>query len=83
MRGQASAVYLFILNIIGLGLGPLVLAMVTEHVFADDMKIHYSLLTVTVVAHIASSVILFLGLPAFRRARERRDEWEATNLTSG
>ena len=35
MRGQASAFYLFVVNLIGLGLGPTVVATLTEDVFHD------------------------------------------------
>ena len=35
MRGQASAFYLFVVNLIGLGLGPTVVARLTEDAFHD------------------------------------------------
>src|SRR5579864_2048707 len=50
MRGQASAVYLFILNMIGLGLGPTAVALFTEKVFQRDDALNHSLLIVTVLA---------------------------------
>ncbi len=46
MRGQASAVYLFILNLIGLGLGPTAVAYFTQYVFQRDDAVNYSLLMV-------------------------------------
>ena len=36
MRGQASAIYLFVITLIGLGVGPTAVALVTDFVFADD-----------------------------------------------
>src|SRR5690606_20899011 len=33
MRGEASAVYLFVITLIGLGIGPTAVAMVTHYVF--------------------------------------------------
>ena len=50
MRGQASAIYLFVITLIGLGLGPTAVALVTDFVFADDQALRYSLLIVTVLA---------------------------------
>lgn len=77
MRGQASAVYLFILNLIGLGCGPWVLGFMTSHVFADDSQIHLSLLTTTVTANVLAVGFLFFGLKPFRQTRDRLDEWLA------
>jgi MFS family permease len=75
MRGQASAVYLFIISIIGLGLGPQALALVTDHVFQDEKQIHMSLLWTTTLAHIASATLLWLGLSHFRKSRDNLDAW--------
>jgi MFS family permease len=36
MRGQMSAVYLFTINLIGLGAGPTAVALVTDHVVRND-----------------------------------------------
>jgi MFS family permease len=36
MRGQVSALYLFTINLIGLGAGPTVVALLTDHVFRND-----------------------------------------------
>lgn len=74
MRGQASALYLFVVNLIGLGLGPTAVAMTTDYVFGDDLAVRYSLLLVAVFAHVASAVLLWLGLRPFR---DSLDELEA------
>lgn len=79
MRGQASAVYLFVLNLIGLGLGPWGLALVTDYVFADENQVHLSLLWTTTLAHVFAAVLLFMGLPAYRRSRENLERWLETN----
>jgi hypothetical protein len=75
MRGQASAVYLFIINLIGLGLGPQALALVTDYVFKDEHQIHLSLLWTTLTAHVGSGLLLWAGLGAFRATRDYRDRW--------
>lgn len=49
MRGQASAVYLFVINIVGLGLGPTAVAITTQYVFGRDDAVSYSLAIVTPV----------------------------------
>jgi len=55
MRAQASALYLFVVNLIGLGLGPTAVAMTTDYVFADDLAVRYSLLSVATLAHVGSA----------------------------
>src|SRR6185436_12188877 len=42
MRGQASAIYLFVVNLIGLGIGPSAVAAATDFVFEDDQAVRYS-----------------------------------------
>jgi MFS family permease len=78
MRGQASAVYLFIVNLIGLGLGPSAIAWVTDFGFRDEGMLRYSILIATTTAHAVSAILLWLGIKHFRQSTHRRDEWEAT-----
>jgi MFS family permease len=75
MRGQAAAIFLFVINLVGLGLGPQILPLVTDYVFRDGMQIHFSLLTVTVTAEAGAFALLLLALPRFRRAIAYRDRW--------
>lgn len=75
MRGQASAVYLFIISLIGLGLGPQALALVTDYVFRDEKQIHMSLMWTTTLAHVGSAALLWIGLAHFRKSRDNLDAW--------
>jgi MFS family permease len=75
MRGQASAVYLFILNLIGLGLGPSAVAFCTQYVFRRDAAVNYSLLVVSVTASVLSAVLLWSGLKPFLRSLDRLNLW--------
>jgi MFS family permease len=75
MRGQASALYLFVINLIGLGLGPMTLALVTDFVFKNDQDIHLSLVLTTTVATLLAIVCLSLSLSHFRASRKRYDTW--------
>ena len=79
MRGQASAIYLFVVNLIGLGIGPSAVAWMTDLVFKDDAKVGYSILAVSVTAHTIAMVLLFLGLKPFRRSLDHLKEWTAKN----
>ena len=66
LRGQAAALYLFAINLLGLGLGPYLLGVVTDKVFHDDMQIHYSMLLTGFVANGVAIALLAAGLPRFR-----------------
>ncbi|MBT4521699.1 MAG: MFS transporter [Halieaceae bacterium] len=60
MRATASAILLFVVNIVGLGLGPLIVGALNDYVFGPvygEMAIRYSLLTLSILGGMAS--ILF------------------------
>jgi len=71
MRGQASAVYLFIVNLIGLGIGPTAVALITDYVFADDMAVRWSMLIIAGAANTAAFAVLWLGLRPYRETLQR------------
>jgi MFS family permease len=71
MRAQASAFYLFVVNLIGIGLGPTAVAMVTDYVFGDDAAVRWSLLLVGIVTHVGCITSLALGLKPFRASLDR------------
>lgn len=75
MRGQAAAVYLFVNNLIGLGLGPTAVAIVTDYVFRDDNMVGWSLLIVTTTAHLISGALWWVGLKHYRRSLDRLENW--------
>ncbi len=74
MRGQTAAVYLFIVNLIGLGVGPTAVALVTDYVFADDLALKYSLLIVGTAANVAAILLLSAGLKSYRETVQRMHE---------
>jgi MFS family permease len=75
MRAQATAIYLFVINLIGMGLGPTAVAVLTVDVFKDETAIHHSLLTVGAIAHTAGSILLWLCLKHFRGSIEYLNAW--------
>lgn len=77
MRGQVSAVYLFTINLIGLGAGPTAVAIVTDHVFRDDSLVGSSILIVATTANILSALILWSGLRSYVRSQDRLTQWVA------
>jgi len=75
LRGQMSAIYLFVVNLIGLAIGPLALALMTDYVFSEAeyglAGIRWSLLVTTVVAHLVATLLLWRGMGEFRAALDR------------
>ncbi|ARS50349.1 MULTISPECIES: spinster family MFS transporter [Pseudomonadaceae] len=78
MRGQASAIYLFVITLIGLGIGPTAVALVTDFVFADDNALRYSLLIVTTLAVLMSIILLAKSLKPYRESVTRLEQWAAS-----
>ncbi|MEN8665587.1 MAG: MFS transporter, partial [Polycyclovorans sp.] len=66
MRGQTTAVYLFMTNMIGLGIGPTAIALFTDYVFADDNALRWSMLIVGASASLASILFLRSGMKPYR-----------------
>ncbi|MGE8294547.1 MAG: spinster family MFS transporter [Pseudomonas sp.] len=75
MRGQASAIYLFVITLFGLGIGPTAVALVTDFVFADDAALRYSLLIVTTLAVLMSIILLGKSLKPYRESVTRLEQW--------
>ena len=71
MRGQTGAVYLFIVNLIGLGVGPTAVALVTDYVFASDQALRWSMLIVGTVANVGAIALLAAGLKPYRETLRR------------
>jgi MFS family permease len=80
MRGQAIAVYLLIVNLIGLGVGPTAIALVTDHVFGFDAAVRYSLLIVTVAACLLAELLFLIGLRSYKPSLDRLPLWLKQNL---
>jgi hypothetical protein len=66
---------LFVINLIGLGIGPTAVAMTTDYVFHNDYMVNWSLMIVCTIAHIISGILLWLGLKPFRESLERLKAW--------
>ena len=74
MRAQASALYLFVLNLVGIGIGPTAAALITDQVFADDKAVNLSLIVVGLVGATLGALLLLRGLAPFRAACENARE---------
>lgn len=75
MRGQVSAIYLFFSNLLGIGTGPVLVALVTDYVFGDDMALAWSMAIVGGLSALAATFILAWGLRPFQASLEAADDW--------
>lgn len=75
MRGQASAVYLFVITLFGLGVGPTAVALVTDYAFGYAEALRYSLLITVTVAVVAAAILLVMGLKPYRESVLRLQRW--------
>ena len=66
LRGVISAVYLFVINMIAMGLGPLLTALLNDHVFHSDLAVGRSVALVATTALVLSAMLLAWGRPYFR-----------------
>jgi MFS family permease len=65
LRGQVTAVYLFILNLIGLGMGPTVVALITDRYYRDPLQVGNSM-SITLSVALTLGVLLFAsGMRAY------------------
>lgn len=76
MRAQASAVYLFVLNLIGLGLGPSAVAWCTDLIYGDPGQVGMSLLWVSTLFGVIACVLLYLGMRHFKASMKNLEDWQ-------
>ena len=72
VRALASAIFLFFVNIIGLGGGPFVVAFFTDSVFHNENMIKYSMIALYLIGGLATTVFYFLALKPYREAMEHK-----------
>lgn len=70
-RGRASAFYLFIFTIIGLGLGPTIVASFTDFLFADDRMVGWSIALTFLIFLPLSALSLLLACKPMRQWAEQ------------
>jgi MFS family permease len=74
-RAQVSSVYLFVVNALGLGVGPPLVGWITEHVFHDKLKLRYALVSVVFVSATIAIVLLAAVRPIYRRKQLEAAKW--------
>ena len=75
MRAQVVAVFFLVANLIGIGGGATVIAMLTDYLFQDEAALRYSLSIVALVVMSIASASLALGLKPYRESLARSLAW--------
>lgn len=70
-RARMTALYFFVVNLVGLGFGPMLIALLTDNLFQDDAALRYSIAVVAAVALPLAAIILTAGFKGFARELAR------------
>jgi len=81
MRGQASAIYLFIVNLVAMGIGPVSVGFLNDNVFGVE-NIHLSLAAVAVGGAVPAAIALVLCLGPFKKSMQYLDTWQAHHMAN-
>jgi hypothetical protein len=68
LRAQVTALYYFVISVLGLTLGPTAVALFTDQVFGDEAALRYSLSIVCVLAGLFAIGFMTFNLRLYRRA---------------
>jgi MFS family permease len=75
-RAQVSAVYLFVVNALGLGVGPTLVPLLNDHLFHDPLKIRFSLIIVVLCAALTAIILLWIVRPVYRQKVAESAHWQ-------
>jgi MFS family permease len=75
-RAQVSAVYLFVVNALGLGVGPTLVPLLNDHLFHDPLKIRFSLIIVVFCGALAAITLLWIVRPVYRQKVAEAAQWQ-------
>jgi MFS family permease len=68
MRGQVTALFLFIYNVIGFGLGPTIVALFTDYLFHSERMLGRSMAVATLTLGSLTAIIMWFGVKPYGRA---------------
>jgi MFS family permease len=80
-RGQVSALFLFVYNIVGFGFGPSVVAGISDFLIGGGGDISLAMACTFAVATPITAVVFFLGLRPMRRAVAAARSWDTPGIT--
>lgn len=75
MRGQVSALFILTVSLVGLGIGPTLIASLTDFVFMDEGALGKSLAVVSLIASLLAAALLRACLAPYRAALILARQW--------
>lgn len=73
LRARVTAFMLFVLNLLGLGLGPTIVALTTDYVFHDPKAVGSSVALVGTICGLLGALLFRLGCRPYLRALDRME----------
>lgn len=71
LRGQATALHFIFASLLGMGVAPTLIALVTDYVYRDPKALAASLLTVLIPVSILGLIVALVGQRAYAAARRK------------
>src|SRR5262245_1055345 len=75
MRGQITALFLFVFNVIGFGLGPILVALFTDYVFQAESQVGLSLAVTGLILGPLGTFVIWLGMKPYGRSVAEAKAW--------
>jgi len=75
MRGQITALFLFVFNVIGFGLGPILVAFFTHYVFQAESQVGLSLAATGLILGPLGTLVIWLGMKPYGRSVAEARGW--------
>jgi len=75
MRGQVTALFLFVFNVLGFGVGPTFVATLTDYVFHNESMLRYSLVVSGAAMGPLAALTVWSGLKAYGESVKRAASW--------
>lgn len=77
MRGQVTALWLFLFNFVGYGFGPTCIALITDYVFRDEGRLGEALATASAVLGVVAILSIWYGMKPYGQMLRGIKEAEA------
>jgi MFS family permease len=85
MRGQVTALFLFVYNVIGIGLGPTFVAIFTDFLFHSERLLGRAITVASLIMGTSTALIMWVGVKPYGRAvlKLRAQESASSELLVG
>lgn len=82
MRGQSMALFTGVLNLLGAGIGPVAVGVLTDYVLEDRGAIKYSILFVTLFSCALACALFLSARRSFSRTVLKAQQWQLTSTAT-